>query len=93
MRKDAVIPESPRISKATTAAEPTPGGHELTSIYFDFDSTITAKAEYTLQKHAEWLKRNRDYDVKIEGHRDRRGNEDYNMDLGQGRRNPSKKRS
>jgi peptidoglycan-associated lipoprotein len=79
--KTPVIPEAP---KATTAAEPTPGGYELTSIYFDFDSSrITAKAEYTLQKHAGWFKRNRDYVVKIEGHCDQRDTEDYNMDLGQ----------
>ncbi len=86
------VPKAPEAPKATTATEPAPAGYELTTIYFDFDSSrITAKAEYTLKKHADWLKKNREYVLKIEGHCDQRGTEEYNMALGQRRAESIKK--
>lgn len=45
--KTPVIPEAP---KAATAAEPTPGGYELTSIYFDFDTAGSRQRQSILCK-------------------------------------------
>ncbi len=93
--KTPVLPETPKAldaSKAPAAAEPASAGYELTGIHFDFDSSrITAEAQYTLKRHADWLKRYGDCAVEIEGHCDQRGTEDYNMALGRRRAESAKK--
>lgn len=56
------------------------------TIYFDFDSYVV-KPEYqaTLQKHAEFMRANRNITVALEGHTDERGGREYNLALGQRR--------
>jgi peptidoglycan-associated lipoprotein len=55
----------------------------LKPIYFDFDkSNITSTAQQTLKENAEWMKKNPDQKVSLEGHCDERGTNEYNLALG-----------
>ncbi len=55
-------------------------------IHFDFDrSVIKPEARPILNKIGSWLKRNPDVHLKIEGHCDERGTEEYNLALGERR--------
>lgn len=58
----------------------------LKIVYFDFDQSII-KPEYreVVAAHAEYLKRNRNSQVMLEGHTDVRGGREYNIGLGQRR--------
>lgn len=52
-------------------------------VFFDFDqSTLTAKAQETLDKQAAWLSRVSSATILIEGHCDERGTREYNLALG-----------
>lgn len=58
----------------------------LKPIYFDFDkSNISGQAQQTLKENADWLSKNPDKKVSLEGHCDERGTNEYNMALGQRR--------
>ena len=60
-------------------------GH-LSLINFDFDKyAIKDEMKPLLQKNAEWLLRHGKIQIAIEGHRDERGTEEYNMALGEKR--------
>ena len=55
-------------------------------IYFAFDrSEIPAASFDTLRAHADYLKRNPNARVRIEGHTDERGTREYNIGLGERR--------
>jgi peptidoglycan-associated lipoprotein len=56
------------------------------TVYFDFDRA-TIKSEFfpVLRKHAEFLVKNQDQNVVIEGHTDNRGTPEYNIALGETR--------
>jgi peptidoglycan-associated lipoprotein len=55
-------------------------------VFFDFDkSTLTAKAQETLNKQAAWLSRVSTATVLVEGHCDERGTREYNLALGERR--------
>ena len=55
-------------------------------VFFDFDkSTLTAKAQETLNKQAAWLSRVQGATILIEGHCDERGTREYNLALGERR--------
>jgi peptidoglycan-associated lipoprotein len=59
---------------------------ESDHIYFDFDkSELTAEARAILVKKAEYLKKNPEYNVRIEGNCDERGTNEYNLALGERR--------
>lgn len=61
----------------------TPAESPLKEIYFDFDRyDIRADARETLRANAEWLRRNPQARVVIEGHADERGTNEYNLALG-----------
>ncbi|MFP4037629.1 MAG: peptidoglycan-associated lipoprotein Pal [Desulfobacteraceae bacterium] len=65
---------------------------ESENIYFDFDkSEIKPEAQATLKEKAGWLKQNPEYSVRIEGHCDERGTNEYNLALGERRANAAKK--
>jgi peptidoglycan-associated lipoprotein len=55
-------------------------------IYFEFDSS-RVQSEYrdVLRRHAEYLTRYSDVDVRLEGHTDERGSREYNIGLGERR--------
>lgn len=57
-------------------------------IFFETDSAaLTASAQATLAKQAQWLARYAQYSVQIEGHADERGTRAYNLALGARRAN------
>jgi len=63
----------------------------LQKIYFDFDSaTLSKEARETLAKNAEFLKKDPEVKVRIEGHCDERGSDDYNLALGEKRARAAK---
>lgn len=58
----------------------------LKPIYFDFDKAeIRRDAQQTLRENSQWLERNRDKRVSLEGHCDERGTNEYNLALGERR--------
>lgn len=55
-------------------------------IYFDFDrSNIRPDAAATLDRKIPWLQANPGVRIRIEGHADNRGSDEYNLALGQRR--------
>ena len=70
---------------------PPPVELDLGTIYFDFDqSAIRADARTVLRKNAEQLRASGE-NVTVEGHCDERGDEEYNLALGEPRANAVKK--
>lgn len=60
-------------------------------IHFDFDKyDIKGKDRETLKLLAEWLFKNKDAKILIEGHCDERGSNEYNLALGDRRANSAK---
>jgi len=61
---------------------------ESGNIYFDYDrSELKPAARATLEKKAGWLRANPKLSVRIEGHCDDRGTNEYNLALGERRAN------
>jgi len=59
--------------------------------FFGFDeATLSADAQSALTTSADWLKKNGQYNLLIEGHCDERGTEQYNLALGDRRANTAK---
>lgn len=59
--------------------------------FFAYDeSTLSADAQTALTNSANWLKKNANYSLLIEGHCDERGTEQYNLALGDHRANTAK---
>ena len=57
-------------------------------VFFDTDQfSLTAEAQSVLQAQAEWLQRNPQVPITIEGHADERGTREYNLALGDRRAN------
>jgi peptidoglycan-associated lipoprotein len=58
----------------------------LEKILFDFDQyALTVEAQAILVNNADYMKANPDLKVRIEGHCDERGSDEYNLALGQRR--------
>lgn len=77
-------------SDAQETLEPIPQAGELTAsleeIYFDFDAYVLSReARDSLVKNAGLMKNDRDAKVRIEGHCDERGSDEYNLALGEKR--------
>jgi OOP family OmpA-OmpF porin len=78
--------------KPAAAEAPAVEISKLDAIYFAFDKyTLMPEAREVLKKHAEWLSKNPDKNVVIEGNCDERGTNEYNMALGQSRANSAAK--
>ncbi len=61
-------------------------------VYYDFDSSDIKKDQVArVELNAEFIKKQNDYDVKIEGNCDPRGTNEYNMALGERRALSAKK--
>lgn len=61
---------------------------ESEHIYFDFDkSELKPESRAILVKKADWLREHPEYSVRIEGHCDERGTNEYNLALGERRAN------
>ncbi len=71
-------PPPPKLAQATTEG--------LQRIHFDFDkSNIRPDARNVLIKNAEFLRENSGVKIRIEGHCDERGTNEYNLALGERR--------
>ena len=53
-------------------------------------SVLTTRSRDTLRKQANWLRKNPDITVVLEGHADERGTREYNLALGERRANAAK---
>jgi len=81
-----IIPEEEVIAKDTIPPEVVRIPLELSRIHFDFDKYhIRSGDAKILEKNAEALKAYPDERVKIEGHCDERGTNEYNLSLGERR--------
>jgi peptidoglycan-associated lipoprotein len=61
-------------------------------VYFDFDSSDIKKDQAPrVEVNSEFIKMQKDYDIKIEGNCDQRGTNEYNMALGERRALSAKK--
>lgn len=77
-----VVAEERRPEVPPAPAEP----ETLVDVYFTFDrSEITLVARARLEHMADWLLRNSRVTVRIEGHADARGTNEYNLVLGERR--------
>ncbi|MCJ9427610.1 peptidoglycan-associated lipoprotein Pal [Kordiimonas sp. A6E486] len=55
-------------------------------VFFQYDSSeLTAHAQDTLRKQADWLKHYPQIKVQVQGHCDERGTREYNLALGERR--------
>lgn len=75
-----------------SAQDPTSGAYFQQAIgdrvLFAVDqSTLSNEAQATLDRQAQWLTSNPEYDAIIEGHADERGTREYNLALGARRAN------
>ena len=58
----------------------------LGDVYFDFDrAELTEESRTRLARNADWLRSHPEFVVRIEGHCDERGTNDYNLALGERR--------
>jgi len=63
----------------------------LQDAFYAFDeSTLTSDSQAALTASANWLRRNTQYNLLVEGHCDERGTEQYNLALGDRRANSAK---
>lgn len=68
------------------------GARASDRVFFAFDSaTLDGSAQKTLNRQVEWLKKNSDVSVTVEGHCDERGTREYNLALGERRAAASKR--
>jgi len=87
-KKDATAKDELAKANASkgAAAAPSKELYNLTDIHFEFDNyNLKEEERATLSKHANWLNKNKDVKVTIEGHCDEMGNEEYNLALGERR--------
>ena len=60
--------------------------YEFRDVNFDFDKfNLREEAREILKKHAEWLGKNKNVMIVVEGHCDERGTTEYNLALGERR--------
>ncbi len=83
--KSPPAPPPPPAEPAAPSPPPKPPA-TLKDIYFDFDKyDIRSYDEEALQHNLQWFKENPGRLVRIEGHCDERGSEEYNLKLGRKR--------
>ncbi len=63
----------------------------LQSVFFEYDkSTLSSSEKAKLNSNVEWMKKNANSKMTIEGHCDQRGSNEYNLSLGERRANAVK---
>ncbi len=78
--------EDPVIEEKPEPPKPEPKPLELHTIHFEFDQyDINNAAENLLNQNAEQLMERKSVEIKIEGHCDERGTNEYNLNLGEKR--------
>jgi peptidoglycan-associated lipoprotein len=77
---------APKVEETPAARAVEMPSQNLADALFDYDQyTIRADARAVLENNAGWLKNNPKVRVKIEGHCDERGTNEYNLALGERR--------
>lgn len=91
-RESTIQPEAQPTAPATAGAGRFAQLQEaLQEIYFNFDSAVLSdEARSTLSKNADLLAGEPSARIRIEGHTDERGSDDYNMALGERRAKAAK---
>jgi peptidoglycan-associated lipoprotein len=85
-------PAPPMEETPVTREAEMPSGTGLADAYFDYDKyNIRDDARAALENNARWLKDNPNVRVKIEGHCDERGTNEYNLALGERRAQSTKR--
>lgn len=80
-----VITEQPLVTKDQQLRDAV-NSFQLEKIYFDYDKyELKPEAREVLSKKAKWLKDNAGFALRIEGHCDERGTNEYNLALGERR--------
>jgi len=88
----AAAPVAEQVQEAKAEAAAPAVALELANIHFDFDkSAIRTPDREILKGHADWLTKNKDYSLTIEGYCDERGSTEYNLALGERRAMEAKK--
>lgn len=81
-------PEPPKVVPKTPEKreDAVPANLQFQTVYFDFDkSTIRSDQRSALTRNAQLLNQYKTVKIRLEGHCDERGTEEYNMALGQRR--------
>jgi peptidoglycan-associated lipoprotein len=82
--EEALPPSSSQQEMSKGEVSPMPSG--LEDAFFDFDQwTLRSDAKTVLEKNARWLTAHPDVSIRIEGHCDERGTNEYNLALGERR--------
>ena len=85
------VVSSPQVSSLAPGGVSTGSQEDLVTnigdrVFFGLDSiALSAEARDTLEKQAQWLRRNQGVTVTIAGHADERGTREYNLALGERR--------
>ena len=88
----APVESAPVSTEATGAASAEAAAPAERSVYFPFDVDAVQEADRaTVQAHGEYLAKNKNAKVRVEGNADERGSSEYNLALGQRRANNVKK--
>ena len=88
----AAAPVVEQVQEAKAEAAAPAVALELANIHFDFDkSAIRTPDKDILKGHADWLTKNTDYSLTVEGYCDERGSQEYNLALGERRAMEAKK--
>ncbi|MCK9196612.1 MAG: OmpA family protein [Syntrophales bacterium] len=88
----AAAPVVQQVQEAKAEAAAPAVALELANIHFDFDkSAIRTPDREILKGHADWLTKNKDYSLTVEGYCDERGSTEYNLALGERRAMEAKK--
>lgn len=82
--------ESPVVSDKSISTDPQGSDSGridgLVSVNFGYDqATLSQEARAKLKQNADWIKKNGQYTIQIEGHTDSRGSVEYNLSLGERR--------
>jgi len=77
----APVPEAKR--EPAPAPPAAPAKEPLQDVFFDFDkSVLRDDAKKSLNENIQWLKANLAVRIRVEGHADERGTNEYNLALG-----------
>lgn len=81
-----VTPLPPLAEERPTEAAPPVESEGLADVYFEYDrADITPAARTVLERNAKWLMARGQTAVRVEGHADERGTNEYNLALGERR--------
>jgi peptidoglycan-associated lipoprotein len=80
------VAPSAAVEERPVSAPPAQPAAGLGDVYFDFDrSDVTPAGRTVLEQNAKWLLSRGNAQVKVEGHADERGTNEYNIALGERR--------